>query len=373
MYKSTNYSFASADPFLEELIDKRKAADQAPASFMYTSKPDEPKEQTQPPGSAGTTSPPSGRAKPYAPAPVAASSSSFDLRRVAAREAHQAELAGFMQRESQGYQVNPLSRRRADERLRNTLAGIDAETRTAERNEQAREQVYERFADTRARRESRMARAQANTAGALATGPSRAAPPQSTRTNPLVKPREPRTDGDYIGVPPGLNLTYSQLNLVGEDTLYGETPEGRKFYLNPGESPVYVDGQAATPSAPPRPREPAAPFVYQDPRRFTNETPEGRLRDAGVLTPTGELNLEATDYGQKMRLAEEKKRTDALYEQMLADDVARNPTNDPGLWDSSRRDPADPIGSARRSLRQTPQRQLMDLANFVPPLRYGSR
>jgi hypothetical protein len=34
---------------------------------------------------------------------------------------------------------------------------------------------------------------------------------------------------------------------------------------------------------------------------------------------------------------------------------------------------SSPIGSARRSLRQTPQRQLMDLADFTPPLRYGSR
>jgi hypothetical protein len=84
--------------------------------------------------------------------------------------------------------------------------------------------------------------------------------------------------------------------------------------------------------------------VYQDPRRFTNETPEGRLRLAGVLTPSGELNLEATDYGRQARLAEDRKRTDAILERMIADDVARNPTNDPGLWDSSRRDPADPRG-----------------------------
>lgn len=225
-----------------------------------------------------------------------------------------------------------------------------------------------------------------------------------------------------MGVPEGYDLTYEQLSRTGDDTLYGTSPDGRKFYLNPGEQPVYLDGKPRPLSVARRPQEPAAPFVYQDPRRLTDETPEGRLRNAGVLTPAGELNLEATDYGRQMRLAEERKRTDALYEQMLAEDVARNPTNDPGLWDSSRRDPADPravgvprsqdwettqpweaekyagvagllgltegyragdeaevarrsspIGAARRSMRQTPQRQLMDLADFVPPLPYGFR
>jgi hypothetical protein len=338
--KPSTYSFQSADPFLEELLNKRARDDQAAASYVP-----KPKEKPAPkaPGFA-MTPPPSVPETPKAPAPApsapaastastdSGSSSSYDLRRMAARDFAKAELDAFAQRESQGYRVDPLSRQRASERLRNTLAGIDAEERRSSKSKALREGTMRPGA------ESRAAKDQANKARPLAAGPSGTARPQSTQAAPPVK-----SSGPYLGVPEGYDLTPEQLNLVGDDTLYGTSPDGRRFYLNPGEKPVYLDGRPAPLSVARRPAP--EPFVYQDPRRFTNETPEGRLRNAGVLTPTGELNLEATDYGRQARLAEERARTDALYQKLLADDVARNPSNDPGLWDSSRRDPADPRGA----------------------------
>ncbi len=322
--KPSPYSFQSADLFLEELIDKRMKADQAAASYVPSPKK---QPEAKEPGFARTQPPPTSET-PKAPAPAPADStasaastgsSGFDLRRMAAQGSHASELEAFAQRESQGYRVDPLSRRRADERLRNTVAGIDAEMRMAGRNERLAQRTRDMVAESKARR---TAGTQGNAPGAPAAGPSGTARPQSTRPATPVNPE----DGQYSGVPAGFDLSYDQLNLVGDDTLYGTSPDGRRFYLNPGEQPSYLDGQ-------PRPAS-----------------------VAGVLTPTGKLNLEATDYGRQQALKDERARTDALYEKMLSDDAARNP-----------------LPAARRSLRQTPQRQLMDLADFTPPLRYRSR
>lgn len=371
--KPSAYSFQSADPFLDELLARREADAKAAASYAPKPKaPNEQQPQPKPPGFARTTPPPTEATKPAAPAALAApaassdsSSSGWDLRRVATKDAYEAEQDAFSQREGQGFMVDPLSRKRSGERFRNTMAGIDAEQRIAERNERLRQRTRDMVAENKARREARTAGTQANAARAPAAGPSNTARPQSTQTGAPVK-----GSGSYIGVPEGYDLTFDQLARTGDDTLYGTSPDGRKFLLNQGEQPTYLDGQPRPPSVARRPQEPAAPFVYQDPRRLTNETPEGRLRNAGVLTPTGGLNLEATDYGRQQALKDERARTDALYQKLLADDIAKNPSNDPGLRDSSRR---DPIGSARRSLRQTPQRQLMDLADFMPPPRRGFR
>ena len=107
--------------FLAQLV-ARNAAVSAPAA----SKPKQaqPQPQAQPATPPSTPTPPAPQPPQSRPTPQLATS--FEAQRKAARDAYDAELAGFSQRSQQGNQVTPLEQKRALQRYNNELGRLYA-------------------------------------------------------------------------------------------------------------------------------------------------------------------------------------------------------------------------------------------------------
>ena len=136
--------------FLGQLI-ARNAAVSAPAAPKP--KKAEPQPQAQPATPPATPTSPTPQPPQSRPTPQLATS--FDAQRKAARDAYDAELAGFSQRSQQGNQVTPLEQKRALERYNNQLGRINAIENKGirkKRGEQLRSErlARENYADERA-------------------------------------------------------------------------------------------------------------------------------------------------------------------------------------------------------------------------------
>jgi hypothetical protein len=136
--------------FLGQLI-ARNAAVSAPAAPKP--KKAEPQQQAQPATPPATPTSPTPQPPQSRPTPQLATS--FDAQRKAARDAYDAELAGFSQRSQQGNQVTPLEQKRALERYNNQLGRINAIENKGirkKRGEQLRSErlARENYADERA-------------------------------------------------------------------------------------------------------------------------------------------------------------------------------------------------------------------------------
>lgn len=82
---------------------------------------------------------------------------SFDTRKAAAQSMYEAELDAFAERERQGFQVDPLSRKRALERFNNSMAQADAIAQREQRQKQFWDRRREEFDKRNERKAKRKA------------------------------------------------------------------------------------------------------------------------------------------------------------------------------------------------------------------------